>query len=71
MEGVCNIAINDAFVLEGAIHHLLKKHFRQESYYVHLLEEFQTEMGQLVDVIRTAPEGDVDCLALLKLHALC
>lgn len=39
-EGVGNIAINDAFMLEGAIYFLLKKHFRKESYYVDLLELF-------------------------------
>jgi len=63
-EGVGNIAINDAFMLEAAIYHLLKSHFRQESYYVDLLELFHeishlTEMGQLVDLI-TAPEDEVD-----------
>ena len=39
-EGVGNIAINDAFMLESAIYFLLKKHFRKESYYVDLLELF-------------------------------
>lgn len=34
------IAINDAFMLEGAIYHLLKAHFKKESYYVDLLELF-------------------------------
>jgi len=58
------IAINDSFMLEGAIYHLLKVHFKRESYYVDLLEVFHdttylTEMGQLIDLI-TAPEGDVD-----------
>jgi hypothetical protein len=38
--GVGNIAINDAFMLEAAIYHLLKKHFRKDSYYVDLLELF-------------------------------
>ncbi|KAI5450359.1 Farnesyl pyrophosphate synthetase [Naganishia albida] len=62
--GVGNIAINDAFLLEGAIYFLLKKHFRQEKYYVDLLElfhdvTFQTEIGQLIDLI-TAPEDNVD-----------
>lgn len=62
--GVGNIAINDAFMLEGAIYFLLKKHFRQETYYVDLLElfhdvTFQTELGQLIDLI-TAPEDSVD-----------
>jgi len=58
------IAINDAFMLESAIYHLIKSHFRQETYYVDLLELFhettyQTEMGQLIDLI-TAPEDHVD-----------
>ncbi|KAE8260778.1 hypothetical protein A4X09_0g4675 [Tilletia walkeri] len=64
VEGVNNIAINDSFMLEGSIYYLLKKHFRSEPYYVHLLEllletTFQTEMGQLIDLI-TAPEDHVD-----------
>ncbi len=58
------IAINDAFMLEAAIYHLLKTHFRQYTYYADLLDLFhettyQTEMGQLVDLI-TAPEDKVD-----------
>ncbi len=51
-------------MLEAAIYYLLKKHFRGESYYVDILElfletTFQTEMGQLIDLI-TAPEDEVD-----------
>jgi len=58
------IAINDSFMLESAIYHLIKGHFRQDIYYVDLLELFhettyQTEMGQLIDLI-TAPEDHVD-----------
>ncbi|KAN0078395.1 Isoprenoid synthase domain containing protein [Tylopilus felleus] len=74
VDGVGNIAINDAFLLEGAIYHLLKKYFRGEPYYVHLLElfhetSFQTEMGQLVDLI-TAPEDTIDLSKFsLKKHA--
>ncbi len=61
---VGQIAINDSFMLEAAIYYLLKKHFRGESYYVDILElfletTFQTEMGQLIDLI-TAPEDEVD-----------
>ncbi|PBK90970.1 Polyprenyl synthetase [Armillaria gallica] len=61
---VGQIAINDSFMLEAAIYYLLKKHFRGESYYVDALElfletTFQTEMGQLIDLI-TAPEDEVD-----------
>lgn len=64
VEGVNNIAINDSFMLEGAIYILLKKHFRQDSYYVDLLDlfhevTFQTELGQLLDLI-TADEEIVD-----------
>lgn len=39
-EGVGNIAINDAFMLEAAIYFLLKKHFRKLPCYVGLLELF-------------------------------
>ncbi|GAW02909.1 farnesyl-diphosphate synthase [Lentinula edodes] len=51
-------------MLEGAIYHLLKRHFKKEPYYVDLLELFheisyQTEIGQLIDLI-TAPEDAVD-----------
>jgi farnesyl diphosphate synthase len=58
------IAVNDAFMLEAAIYRLLKVHFRKEVYYADLLDLFhettyQTEMGQLVDLI-TAPEDKVD-----------
>lgn len=63
-EGVGNIAINDSFMLEGALYVLLKKHFRNEKYYVDLLDlfhevTFQTELGQLIDLI-TADEEIVD-----------
>jgi farnesyl diphosphate synthase len=62
--GIGMISINDSFMLEGAIYHLLKTHFRATPYYVDLLEIFhettyQTEMGQLIDLI-TAPEDNVD-----------
>ncbi|KAL3229946.1 Farnesyl pyrophosphate synthase [Nakaseomyces bracarensis] len=64
VDNVNDIAINDAFMLEAAIYVLLKKHFKQDSYYVDLLElfhdvTFQTELGQLLDLI-TAPEDHVD-----------
>ncbi|ABN66542.1 arnesyl diphosphate synthetase (FPP synthetase) [Scheffersomyces stipitis CBS 6054] len=63
-EGVGNIAINDSFMLEGAIYVLLKKHFRNDSYYVDLLDlfhevTFKTELGQLLDLV-TADEYVVD-----------
>ncbi|KPM36356.1 Farnesyl pyrophosphate synthase [Neonectria ditissima] len=63
-DGVGMIAINDAFMLEAAIYTLLKKYFRTHPAYVDLIElfhetTFQTEMGQLCDLI-TAPEDKVD-----------
>ncbi|KAI1103281.1 terpenoid synthase [Jackrogersella minutella] len=63
-EGVGNIAINDAFLLESAIYTLLKKHFKTHPAYVDMLELFhetslQTELGQLCDLI-TAPEDIVN-----------
>ncbi|KAL8280658.1 hypothetical protein RQP46_006981 [Phenoliferia psychrophenolica] len=64
VEAVGEIAINDSFMLEASIYYLLKKHFRQDKFYVDILElfletTFQTEMGQLIDLI-TAPEDVVD-----------
>lgn len=58
------IAINDAFMLESAIYHLIKAHFRSEPFYIDLVDLFhettyRTEMGQLIDLI-TAPEDKVD-----------
>eukprot|EP00118_Oscarella_pearsei_P019819 m.212865 g.212865 ORF g.212865 m.212865 type:complete len:244 (+) comp39778_c0_seq1:345-1076(+) len=55
------IAVNDAFLMEGVVYKLLKKHFRAEPYYVDLLELFletshSTEVGQTFDLL-TAPEG--------------
>lgn len=64
VENVKEIAINDAFMLEGAIYLLLKKYFGKKEYYVKLMDlfhevTFQTESGQLLDLI-TAPEDQVD-----------
>jgi farnesyl diphosphate synthase len=76
VEGVENIAINDAFMLEAAIYHLLKVHFRDDPAYGYLLElfhdtTFQTEMGQLIDLI-SAPENHVDLnkFSLRKHHLI-
>ncbi|CDO91830.1 unnamed protein product [Kluyveromyces dobzhanskii CBS 2104] len=74
VEEVGDIAINDSFMLEGAIYCLLKNHFRSQPYYVDLLElfhdvTFQTELGQLLDLI-TAPEDSVDLSKFsLKKHS--
>lgn len=39
-EGIGLDAINDAFLLEGSIYRLLRRHCRGQPYYVHLLELF-------------------------------
>ncbi|KAG0749184.1 hypothetical protein G6F66_000397 [Rhizopus arrhizus] len=62
--GVGMVAINDAFILESCIYIFLKKYFKGTDYYVELIElfhevTFQTELGQLCDLI-TAPEDHVD-----------
>ncbi|VEU21397.1 DEKNAAC102607 [Brettanomyces naardenensis] len=64
VKDVEEIAINDSFMLEGAIYILLKKYFSKTNYYVKLMDlfhevTFQTECGQLLDLI-TAPEDRID-----------
>jgi hypothetical protein len=39
-DGVGNIAINDAFLVEAAIYKILYRRFRGRSYYVDVLELF-------------------------------
>ncbi|CAN9513615.1 unnamed protein product [Ophioblennius macclurei] len=63
-EGIGMDAINDSFLLEGSIYRLLRRHCRDQPYYVHLLElfnevSFQTELGQALDLM-TAPPGKID-----------
>ncbi|XP_077383303.1 farnesyl pyrophosphate synthase isoform X2 [Festucalex cinctus] len=63
-DGIGLDAINDAFLLEGCTYRLLRRHCRNQPYYVHLLElfnetSFQTELGQALDLM-TAPPGHID-----------
>nr|XP_057940562.1 farnesyl pyrophosphate synthase isoform X1 [Doryrhamphus excisus] len=63
-DGIGLDAINDAFLLEGSIYRLLRRHCRTQPYYLHLLElftetSFQTELGQTLDLM-TAPPGQID-----------
>ncbi|THH13553.1 hypothetical protein EW146_g6679 [Bondarzewia mesenterica] len=72
---VGTIAVNDALLLEGAMYQMMRKHFRGEPYYTDLMDLFhevsyETEMGQLVDLI-TAPETKVDLSKFsLERHSL-
>ena len=72
---VGNIAINDAFMIESSIYYLLKKHFRQEKYYIDLIElfhetTFQTEIGQEQDLIQANEELDLNKHSMTKWAAL-
>ncbi|XP_068615510.1 farnesyl pyrophosphate synthase isoform X2 [Brachionichthys hirsutus] len=63
-DGIGLDAINDSFLLEGSIYRLLRRHCRDQPYYVHLLElftetSFQTELGQTLDLM-TSPHGHID-----------
>ncbi|EFA85849.1 hypothetical protein PPL_01081 [Heterostelium album PN500] len=66
---VGSIAINDAFILESCIYILVKKYFRNESYYADLLDLFhetsyQTELGQLLDLTTQPNRGDFSMYSL-------
>jgi farnesyl diphosphate synthase len=59
--GVGMVAINDSAMLSSAVYRLLKSHFKNEPYYLNIVELFlectwQTEIGQLVDSV-TSPEN--------------
>ncbi|XP_041844566.1 farnesyl pyrophosphate synthase isoform X1 [Melanotaenia boesemani] len=63
-DGIGLDAINDSFLVEASIYRLLRRHCRDQPYYVHLLElfnetTFQTELGQSLDLM-TAPPGQID-----------
>lgn len=58
------MAINDSFYLEAAIYKILKKYFRNEPYYIDVVELFhettmQTVVGQGLDLL-TAEDEKVD-----------
>ncbi|KAM8870372.1 farnesyl pyrophosphate synthase isoform 1-T1 [Spinachia spinachia] len=63
-DGIGLDAINDSFLLEAAIYRLLRRHCRDQPYYIHLLElfteiSFQTELGQALDLMTSTP-GQID-----------
>ena len=70
-EGVGLIAVNDAFMLESAIYLILKKRFRWHPAYIEIVEllhetTWQTEMGQLCDLITAPKEVELDNFSLEK-----
>ncbi|KAF7344610.1 hypothetical protein MSAN_01943300 [Mycena sanguinolenta] len=74
--GVGTISVNDAVLIESAIYFLLKTHFRNETYYIDLVElfheayctptTFQTATGQLLDLINAPESVDLSKLSLKK-----
>ncbi|XP_075321706.1 farnesyl pyrophosphate synthase-like [Odontesthes bonariensis] len=63
-DGIGLDAINDTLLLEASIYRLLRRHCRDQPFYIHLLELFyetifQTELGQSLDLM-TAPVGQID-----------
>ncbi|KAF5345580.1 hypothetical protein D9756_011035 [Leucocoprinus leucothites] len=72
--GVGMIAINDSFMISSAIYRLLKSYFKTDPCYVDLIEVFlettwQTEIGQLIDLITAPEEVDLSKFTLQK-HSL-
>ncbi|CAO2842385.1 unnamed protein product [Amaranthus hypochondriacus] len=60
------IALNDGILLWNHINRILRKHFRDQPYYVDLLDlfnevEYQTACGEMIDLITTL-EGEKDLL---------
>ncbi|XP_007435822.1 farnesyl pyrophosphate synthase [Python bivittatus] len=56
-EGIGLDAVNDSFLVEASIYQLLKRHCRDQPYYLNLLELFhqisyQTELGQTLDLFQ-------------------
>lgn len=63
-EGIGNIAINDSFILESCIYKILKKHLKDHTQYLDMIElfhevTFQTELGQLMDLTTSTPSADI------------
>jgi farnesyl diphosphate synthase len=63
-------------MIESSIYYLLKKHFKQEKYYVDLIElfhetTFQTEIGQEQDLIQANEELDLNKHSMTKWVFFC
>ncbi|OMJ08896.1 Farnesyl pyrophosphate synthase, partial [Smittium culicis] len=72
-ENVGMMAINDSFLIESFIYRILKLNFRSENYYIDLIELFhevtyQTELGQMVDLITSPTSVNLDLFNLDKHH---
>lgn len=67
--GIGMVAINDSFMISSAIFRLIKSYFKKEAYYIDLIEVFQettwqTEIGQLIDLITAPEEVDLNKFSL-------
>lgn len=59
------ISINDSFILESCVYIILKRYFRNETYYPQLVDLFlettrQTELGQLLDLTSQPQDHSID-----------
>ena len=70
VDGVGNIAINDAFMVEAAIYKILARRFRSRPMYVDILELFhettlQTELGQTLGMRASLKLYSADLLRIV------
>ncbi|KAK7098332.1 farnesyl pyrophosphate synthase-like isoform X2 [Littorina saxatilis] len=64
-DGVGLTGINDSFFLESAVFQILRKHLKDQPYYLSVVELFhdtimQTVVGQCLDMTTAPPEGTID-----------
>lgn len=68
-DGIGLDAINDSFLLEAAIYRLLRRHCRDQPYYVHLLELFTEVLKALIDYTGTSIQAqDSDYISVCFRH---
>ncbi|KAK5582859.1 hypothetical protein RB653_004448 [Dictyostelium firmibasis] len=72
---VGSIAINDAFLIESCIYIIIEKYFINESYYSKILNlfhktSFQTQLGQLLDLINQPNRGDFSLFNLKRYNQI-
>lgn len=70
-DGIGLDAINDAFLMEGSIYRLLRRHCRDQPYYVHLLELFTEVLYVTNDYTRVHTQTltqDSKCISVYFRH---
>eukprot|EP00731_Ephydatia_muelleri_P025482 Em0017g565a len=74
-KGIGLIAINDSFWIESTIYKILKKYFRNDPYYINVVELFhettyQTEIGQTLDLLTSSDVVDFSRFTLERYKAI-